>query len=141
MFEKKTYIYDEEMGVCFIEDIARLATKNKQELGYYVLRSVYRKDKVAYIPVENHEVQLRELITKEEAKKRRKEWNMASKEQEEVSEPGDFAWQLDYTMADTLPLDKRKELYFSCFESILRIKLFSGRNLYEAGTWNVGKDH
>ena len=67
MFEKKTYIYDEEMGVCFIEDIARLATKNKQELGYYVLRSVYRKDKVAYIPVENHEVQLRELITKEEA--------------------------------------------------------------------------
>lgn len=52
MFEKKTYIYDEEMGVCFIEDIARLATKNKQELGYYVLRSVYRKDKVAYIPVE-----------------------------------------------------------------------------------------
>ena len=99
MFEKKTYIYDEEMGVCFIEDIARLATKNKQELGYYVLRSVYRKDKVAYIPVENH------------AEKRRKEWNMASKEQEEVSEPGDFAWQLDYTMADTLPLDKRKELY------------------------------
>ena len=85
MFEKKTYIYDEEMGVCFIEDIARLATKNKQELGYYVLRSVYRKDKVAYIPVENHEVQLRELITREEAEKRRKEWNMASKEQEEVS--------------------------------------------------------
>ena len=42
MFEKKTYIYDEEMGVCFIEDIARLATKNKQELGYYVLRSVYQ---------------------------------------------------------------------------------------------------
>lgn len=112
MFEKKTYIYDEEMGVCFIEDIARLATKNKQELGYYVLRSVYRKDKVAYIPVENHEVQLRELITKEEAEKRRKEWNMDLGEQEEeVSEPGDFAWQLDYTMADTLPLDKRKELY------------------------------
>ena len=112
MFEKKTYIYDEEMGVCFIEDIARLATKNKQELGYYVLRSVYRTDKVAYIPVENHEVQLRELITKEEAEKRRKEWNMELGEQEEeVSEPGDFAWQLDYTMADTLPLDKRKELY------------------------------
>lgn len=112
MFEKKTYIYDEEMGVCFIEDIARLATKNKQELGYYVLRSVYRKDKVAYIPVENHEVQLRELITKEEAEKRRKEWNMELGEQEEeISEPGDFAWQLDYTMADTLPLDKRKELY------------------------------
>lgn len=112
MFAKKTYIYDEEMGVCFIEDIARLATKNKQELGYYVLRSVYRKDKVAYIPVENHEVQLRELITKEEAEKRRKEWNMDLGEQEEeVSEPGDFAWQLDYTMADTLPLDKRKELY------------------------------
>lgn len=112
MFEKKTYIYDEEMGVCFIEDIARLATKNKQELGYYVLRSVYRKDKVAYIPVENHEVQLRELITKEEAEKRRKEWNMdLGEHEEEVSEPGDFAWQLDYTMADTLPLDKRKELY------------------------------
>ncbi len=112
MFEKKTYIYDEEMGVCFIEDIARLATKNKQELGYYVLRSVYRKDKVAYIPVENHEVQLRELITKEEAEKRRKEWNMdLGKQEKEVIEPGDFAWQLDYTMADTLPLDKRKELY------------------------------
>ena len=81
MFEKKTYIYDEEMGVCFIEDIARLATKNKQELGYYVLRSVYRKDKVAYIPVENHEVQLRELITREEAEKRRKDgiWHPKSR--------------------------------------------------------------
>ena len=36
---------------------------------------------------------------------------MASIVQDEVSEPCDFAWQLDYTMADTLPLDKRKELY------------------------------
>ena len=36
---------------------------------------------------------------------------MASLEQDDFSEPGDFAWQLVYTIADTLPLDKRKELY------------------------------
>ena len=133
MFEKKTYIYDEEMGVCFIEDIARLATKNKQELGYYVLRSVYRKDKVAYIPVENHEVQLRELITREEAEKRRKEWNMASKEQEEVSEPGDFAWQLDYTMADT-PIGQAKRVVF---EGRSRICTCRNRNR-EITVWYFG---
>ena len=54
--KKKTYIYDEEMGVCFIEDIARLATKINRSSDIMSLRSVYRKDKVAYIPVENHEV-------------------------------------------------------------------------------------
>ncbi len=96
----------------FIEDIARLATKNKQDSDIMSLRSVYRKDKVAYIPVENHEVLIAGAYYKgRSGKTQKKEWNMASKEQEEVSEPGDFAWRLDYTMADTLPLDKRKELY------------------------------
>lgn len=72
MFQKKEFIYSETMGVCHVDDIARLSpTKHGKLTPYYVLRSVYEKGKVAYIPVENHEVKMRELITYEEAQKRR----------------------------------------------------------------------
>ena len=38
MFEKKTYIYSESMGVCYIEDVTKLITARKTEVMYYVLR-------------------------------------------------------------------------------------------------------
>lgn len=67
MFQKKDIIYSETLGVCSVDDIVKLADNKKDTYNYYLLRSVYDKSKKAYIPVENHTVQLRALITKEEA--------------------------------------------------------------------------
>lgn len=67
MFQKKDMIFSETLGVCSVDDIVKLADNKKDTYYYYLLRSVYDKSKKAYIPVENHSVQLRELITKEEA--------------------------------------------------------------------------
>ena len=69
MFQKKEIIYSETIGVCVVDDIVKLADNKKDTYNYYLLRSVYDKSKKAYIPVENHTVQLRNLITHEEALK------------------------------------------------------------------------
>ncbi len=69
MFEKKTYLFNDHMGVCFVEDVTKLVTAQKKEVLYYVLRPVYSKEKLAYIPVENHSANLRELMTVEQAEK------------------------------------------------------------------------
>ena len=55
------------MGVCRVDDITKLVNAIGQGGMYYVLRSVYDKSKTSYIPVEEHQVKLRELITKENA--------------------------------------------------------------------------
>lgn len=69
MFEKKEYIYSETMGVCKVADIVKLSPNNRlgEPVTYYQLKSAFDKSKVAYIPVENHQVNLRPLITREEA--------------------------------------------------------------------------
>ncbi|MDE7416452.1 MAG: CarD-like/TRCF domain protein [Lachnospiraceae bacterium] len=67
MFQKKEVIYSETIGVCIVDDIVKLADNKKDTYNYYLLRSVYDKTKKAYIPVENHTVQLRSLITLQEA--------------------------------------------------------------------------
>ena len=68
MFEKKSIIYSEAIGVCVVEDITKLsANKNSLPIAYYVLRSIQNKDRVSYIPVQNHSVHLRELISPNEA--------------------------------------------------------------------------
>ena len=67
MFEKKTVIYSETIGVCRVDDITKLTQKKGDTISYYVLRSLENKDKVAYIPVEKHKVNLRELIDYDQA--------------------------------------------------------------------------
>lgn len=69
MFEKKEYIYSETMGVCKVADIVKLSPNNRlsEPVWYYQLKAAFDQGKVAYIPVENHQVTLRPLITKEEA--------------------------------------------------------------------------
>lgn len=68
MFEKKQIIYSETQGVCQVENIVSLsASRRGHGVLYYVLRSVSDRSQVAYIPVENHQVKLRELFTREEA--------------------------------------------------------------------------
>ena len=69
MFEKKDIIFSETLGVCQVAELPKLSAKNGEQIPYYGLKSIYDKSKVSYIPVEHHQVQLRELISYEEAKK------------------------------------------------------------------------
>lgn len=67
MFQKKEYIYSETLGVCQVENITNLTAGRSQQIAYYVLRPIFAKEEVSYIPVENHEVHLRSLFSREEA--------------------------------------------------------------------------
>ncbi len=69
VFEKKDIIFSETLGVCQVAELTKLSTKNGEPVLYYGLRSVEDKKKVSYIPVENHQVQLRPLIAQEEAQR------------------------------------------------------------------------
>lgn len=67
MFQKKEYIFSESLGVCRIDDIAKLSSKSEEQRLYYVLKPEFDKTKTSYIPVEGHKVMLRKLISKEQA--------------------------------------------------------------------------
>ena len=67
MFQKKQKIYSESQGVCVVDNIVQLPAGKGETLPYYVLKSVFDATKVSYIPVNNHQVVLRELFTREEA--------------------------------------------------------------------------
>lgn len=67
MFEKKEIIFSETLGVCQVAELTKLSAKNGEQVLYYGLKSVVDKKKVSYIPVDHHQVQLRNLITVEEA--------------------------------------------------------------------------
>lgn len=71
MFEKKQFIFSETMGVCRVMDIVKLSAKKGVDdaMAYYHLKAVADKLQDAYIPVENHKVVLRELISREDAAK------------------------------------------------------------------------
>jgi RNA polymerase-interacting CarD/CdnL/TRCF family regulator len=66
MFQKRDVVYCETMGVCVVEEVTKL-NSNNELYPYYGLRSVFTK-KMAYIPVNNSNIGLRELIGVEEAK-------------------------------------------------------------------------
>ena len=111
MFQKKDYIYSESMGVCLVADVTNLAPKKGNAVSYYVLKSVYQKDKVAYIPVENHTVELRSLITSDKAREISAGWQLPENEEmrKQLEEFADF--EMQFKMADTLPIETRKLLY------------------------------
>ena len=66
MFQKKDIIFSESIGVCRVDDVTKITMRVGESPMYYVLRSYYDKSKVCYIPVENHQVALRELRSREE---------------------------------------------------------------------------
>lgn len=68
MFQKKDIIYSETLGVCRVEEITRLVDKRGDTIMYYGLKAL-SDGKNAYIPIENHSVKLRELISYDDAKK------------------------------------------------------------------------
>ncbi len=67
MFQKKDFIYSETLGVCQVENITTLTVSKTEQASYYVLRPVFAKEEVCYIPVKDHQMVLREMFTFEEA--------------------------------------------------------------------------
>lgn len=84
MFRKKDVIFSSGIGVCTVADIVNLSVNKSLPVQYYQLVSVYDRKKVSFIPVEEHQVQLRPLITIEEAKKKKKIKELQIKELQEV---------------------------------------------------------
>lgn len=84
MFRKKEIIFSSGIGVCMVADIVNLSVNKSLPVQYYQLISVYDRKKVSYIPVEEHQVQLRALITVEEAENKKKIKELPLKELQEV---------------------------------------------------------
>ncbi len=99
IFEKKEIIYSETLGVCKVEEVTKLSQKNGQAITYYGLRSLQHREKVSYIPVENHSVKLRPLITLEEARQ------IKDSTYEDESEPGKF--EVDYVLSKQDKISKK----------------------------------
>ena len=86
MFEKKYVIFSEKRGVCVVHDVTELTDDHGNAMSYYVLKNVFDKSKVAYIPVEGHQVVLRDLITVEEAVEKYALWQKEAVQPEEAGE-------------------------------------------------------
>ncbi|MCR5655241.1 MAG: CarD-like/TRCF domain protein [Lachnospiraceae bacterium] len=103
MFEKKQIIFSSTMGVVKVSDIVNLSADKKNPLSelipYYFLKEVADPTKVAYIPVAHHQVELRELITVEEAK-------AVSEEEKKDMDPL-LAAEVDYVLAHAGDKKKR----------------------------------
>lgn len=69
MFEKKQIIFSDALGVCIVAEVTKLSSGKTEPVLYYKLNSLYEKGKTAYVPTVGHKVNLRNLITIEEAKK------------------------------------------------------------------------
>ena len=90
MFQKKQVIYSESLGACVVENIVPLsASRTEPAVLYYVLKCLF-EDKVSYIPVEHHQVRLREMFTAEEAEK--------LKESEEAQKDGHLMAAIKYVL-------------------------------------------
>lgn len=98
MFQKKEIIYSETLGVCIVDDIVKLADNKKDTYNYYLLRSVFDKSRKSYIPVEHHTVQLRNLITPQEAQALRNEDNYDEKS---AQVKGEVAYVLEKNVNNT----------------------------------------
>lgn len=95
MFQKKDIIFSEAIGVCRVDDVTKITMRVGESPMYYVLRSCYDKSKVSYIPVENHQVTLRELRSKEEIEQLLE--NTEAKQLSEL-EQGEAAYVLGVTL-------------------------------------------
>lgn len=83
MFRKKDIIFSSGIGVCTVADTVNLSVNKSLPVQYYQLVSIYDQKKVSYIPVEEHQVELRTLIT-EEATEKQKAKELPLKELQEV---------------------------------------------------------
>ena len=99
MFNKKEVIYSEGIGVCMVADIVNLSVNKKEPIQYYLLKSVFEKNKTSYIPVNGHQVTLRPLITVEEAEVKSKREKISEHEKKEI----------EYVRSCTDACDRKKD--------------------------------
>lgn len=70
MFQKGEYVVYGTKGPCFIADITKLSLHGKNsEREYYVLHPVSSPKSVIYTPVDNDKVEIRSIMTNEEAER------------------------------------------------------------------------
>lgn len=105
MFQKKDMIYSESMGVCRVDDITKLVNASGQGGMYYVLRAKYEKNKVSYIPVEEHKVKLRELMSSDEAARKYQE---DSYNKENMLECGELAYVLGMDVSELIASEEEE---------------------------------
>lgn len=106
MFQKKEYIFSESLGVCRVDDIAKLSSKNEEQRLYYVLKPEFDRTKTSYIPVEGHKVLLRELISKERAEELLKQ---GLPDIEQDAELGEIAYVLGRSLEELKESKNREE--------------------------------
>ena len=84
MFGKNDIIYSEGIGVCRVAEIVNLSVNKQLPVQYYSLVSVFNRKKTSYIPVREHQVVLRHLITTEEANAKSSMDNLSENEKNEI---------------------------------------------------------
>lgn len=84
MFQKNEVIFSDGIGVCKVTEIANLSVNKSIPVQYYRLRSVVDKEKVSYIPVGEHKVVLRELLSLDEAEAKLCMENLTPLEKQEI---------------------------------------------------------
>lgn len=85
MYDKNEVIYSSGIGVCRVSDIVNLTVNKKTPIQYYLLSSVFDKNRTSYIPVNNHQVVLRKLLTPDEAKIRKEQEGITELEKKEIA--------------------------------------------------------
>lgn len=84
MYGKNEVIYSDGIGVCKVSDIVNLSVNKKPPVQYYLLSSVFDKSKTSYIPVNGHQVVLRQLISVDEAENKVRLDNITELEKKEI---------------------------------------------------------
>ena len=84
MFNKNDVIYSDGIGVCKVTDIVNLSVNKQPPMQYYLLSSVIDSKKSSYIPVHGHQVELRNLISVDEAKEKAKQQRLSLNKKNEI---------------------------------------------------------
>ena len=68
MFQKNDYVFYESEGICLVSDILRSPLDGMpKDKEYYLLRPIYSRNGVLYVPVDNDKIYMRAILKKEEA--------------------------------------------------------------------------
>ena len=68
MFRVGDYVFYESEGICYISDILPSPLEGMpKDQNYYLLRSIYSKNSIHYVPVGSDKIYLRPILKKDEA--------------------------------------------------------------------------
>ena len=68
MFQKNDYVFYESEGICRVNDILRSPLDGMPEdKDYYLLRPIYSKNAILYVPVDSDKIYMRPILDRKEA--------------------------------------------------------------------------